>query len=624
MPIRLLAAALAALAVLQTQPTIRSGVDLIRLDVFVVDKSGKAVSDLRSEDFSVRIDGKPRTVSFATFYGSEGRTLSAPPPPASAVSTFATNVTSTTGRTVVFVVDLESLSAGSEKVILETAGKLIDALGPSDSVGLLAIPGKAVELTLDHARVKAALESLRGIEPQSRQRHAISILEADAFGSKNLAVIAMVIQRECKGGDLVCRAEVEEDAKLLLFESNRRIDAILSALITLNVRFRSLETPKSIVLVSAGLPFTTNAGEKMRELQRRTAEAGTSTYVVHVEQTEFDARRARLPGISSLPRSDLALGLTSISGATRGEYYSGVGRATGVFERVQIEVSNSYQLGIESNAGDADGRTHKIDVQVSRSGFTVKSRKELMVSNTPRPARSPVEILAVPTLFSEAPITASTYTTRGEEPSSLKVIVLLQLLSAAGGEPLPAYAISITNAKDEQVFVGGDKISSSSPLGARAVSGVQLGPGQYRLRAAVVDSSGRAGSIDMPLSVGLRPAGPFQASDLMLGEFTDRFAPATHLSTGTPITALLELYGSDPVQLDNVGVDLELRKSDGDDLLGRGEATVAETSLRTQRAAAGQLPTTGLAPGEYDVSAIIRNGAVRVAIISRKVALKAR
>jgi VWFA-related protein len=623
MAIRLLAATLAALSALQSQPQpIRSGVDLIRLDVSVVDKSGRPVPDLRPEDFSVRIDGAPRTVSFATFYGTEGRTTSSPPPTPSAVASFATNQTSTPGRAIVFVVDLESLSAGYEKLVLESAGRLVDGLGPSDSAGLLAIPGTAAELTRDHARVKSALASLRGLAQQSRQKHALSVMEADAFRKGDTRLIAMVIQRECRPGDLNCPREVEVEAKLLLFDANRRIHDVLTALTTLNDRLRYIETPKSLVLLSAGLPFTDDGLSKFRDLQRKSAESGTLTYVVHIEQPEMDASRSRPAGTSSLPRSDLAMGLQNVAGVSRGEYFAGVGKAPGVFERVQTEISSSYQLGIQATGADADGRTHKIDVQVTRTGLTVKSRKEMTISAAPRPTPAPLDILAAPTPFSEAPFALSAYTTQGEEAHTLKVILLVQLLGAAAPDPLPAFAISITNAKDEQVFTASEK-TSLGPLGARAIAGIQLNPGQYRLRAAVVDSSGRPGSIDMPLGVGLRQAGPFQTSDLMLGEFSEHFAPATHLPAGTPITALIELYASDLRQLNDVAVDFELRKSDEDAVVGRGAATIAETALERRRAAAGQVSTSGLAPGEYDVSAIIRNGAVRVGIVSRRIAIKA-
>jgi hypothetical protein len=107
----------------------------------------------------------------------------------------------------------------------------------------------------------------------------------------------------------------------------------------------------------------------------------------------------------------------------------------------------------------------------------------------------------------------------------------------------------------------------------------------------------------------------------MLGQFTDQFTPATHLPSGTPITALIEVYGSDPMLLNGAAIALELRKSGEDALIARGLATIADSVLDNQRAAAGQVSTAGLAPGVYDVSAVIRNGAVNVGIVSRRIAI---
>jgi len=235
----------------------------------------------------------------------------------------------------------------------------------------------------------------------------------------------------------------------------------------------------------------------------------------------------------------------------------------------------------------------------------------------------PVDLLADPSPFSAAPLAVATFITRGGEPSLFKVILLVQFLGAATAETPPSYGISITNAKDEPVFVGTDKTVWAGPLGARGIAAVHLSGGRYRLRAAVVDASGRPGSIDTPMDVGLRRAGPFEVSDLMLGQLTDRFLPAAQLPAGIPIAALIEVYRFDPMTLDDLAVDLELRKSSDDAILARGTATLARIDLEDRRAAAGQVSTVGLAPGDYDVSAIIRNGVVRVGIVTRRIAIAA-
>jgi hypothetical protein len=60
-PAQLAAAVVLALtaSVQGQQPTFRSGVDLIRLDVQVVSDDGTPVADLTEDDFDIRVNGKP-------------------------------------------------------------------------------------------------------------------------------------------------------------------------------------------------------------------------------------------------------------------------------------------------------------------------------------------------------------------------------------------------------------------------------------------------------------------------------------------------------------------------------------------------------------------------------------
>jgi hypothetical protein len=44
------------------QPTFRTGINFVRVDVIVTDKSGKPVTDLTQADFEVQEDGKPQAI----------------------------------------------------------------------------------------------------------------------------------------------------------------------------------------------------------------------------------------------------------------------------------------------------------------------------------------------------------------------------------------------------------------------------------------------------------------------------------------------------------------------------------------------------------------------------------
>ena len=56
---RFTALLLVLLAQAASQPTFKSGVNLVEVDVVVTDKAGQPVRGLRQEDFEVTEDGKP-------------------------------------------------------------------------------------------------------------------------------------------------------------------------------------------------------------------------------------------------------------------------------------------------------------------------------------------------------------------------------------------------------------------------------------------------------------------------------------------------------------------------------------------------------------------------------------
>src|SRR5437867_2798203 len=65
-----------------TTPTFRAGINFVRVDVIVSDRSGGAVSDLKQSDFEVIEDGKPQTIeAFRLIKLDGGTTPTAEGPP---------------------------------------------------------------------------------------------------------------------------------------------------------------------------------------------------------------------------------------------------------------------------------------------------------------------------------------------------------------------------------------------------------------------------------------------------------------------------------------------------------------------------------------------------------------
>lgn len=593
-----------------SQPTFRSRVDLLRVDVTVVDNSGAPIRDLASGDFLVTVDGQRRRVAFARFYGPE-----IGPPAAGAPPSFADNTTTTAvGRVVILVADLQSITPGSEKVFFETAGSLIDRLGPEDSVGLILLPGKGIELTRDHARVRSVLANAHGSASAMGREHAITMREAEAFFRDDRRVIRDVIERECQSEDRACPRDLDREAREILNEADQHIRSLVTTLAELNRGIAHIDAPRTVVVLSAGLPYRLESESFFRDLKRRSAESGITTYVVQLYQPDTDASQ-RKPGTATLPSTDLAEGLSNLAAATDGSIHFGVGRAESVFGRIQTEIVHTYQLGVESVAADADGKTHKIEVRVTRPAAVVRARREFVISKDARPVRTVADAMALPPGLSATPLSIGVYNTRGQDATTLKLVVLLESVTGTRPAAAPSFAFEITPAAGKPAFQAHGKMKVQRDRAVATIA-AQVAPGRYSLRGAIVDAEGRAGSVELPITVGMRQAGEYQFSDLIVGTLADGFTPTSRI--GPPsATTLLELYTADPARFDGVTIDLELKN--GDATLATGTARLAKVSSEHQRVAQGTLKVPELGAGAYQVIAIVKRNGQPVAHLARTV-----
>src|SRR5829696_9941660 len=149
-----LAAALAvALVVAQDQQppktTFKSSVDLVPVDVNVLDKSGRPVSDLTVDDFTLTVDGKPRRVASAQFISVQRSVETAPPK----ALEYASNAGAAGGRLIMLVVDAGNIGAGRGKPAMDAAKRFLATLNRADRVALVTIPGAGpqIEFTSNHA-----------------------------------------------------------------------------------------------------------------------------------------------------------------------------------------------------------------------------------------------------------------------------------------------------------------------------------------------------------------------------------------------------------------------------------------------------------------------------------------
>ena len=148
------------------QPTFRTGINFVRVDVIVTDRQGNPVVDLKQTDFEVLEDGKPQTIESFRFVKVDGSragrdasaasarapTKSGPRPTRMRASSCSSSTTITCGSATAW--RRASRSSSSSRT----------ASAPNDLVAVMypLSPLDAVTLTRDHQSVIRVLERFEG------------------------------------------------------------------------------------------------------------------------------------------------------------------------------------------------------------------------------------------------------------------------------------------------------------------------------------------------------------------------------------------------------------------------------------------------------------------------------
>lgn len=310
-------------------PVFRSGTNLVRVDVSVVDRSGKPVTSLRADDFEIMEDGAIQPiVSFKLVEanGTPADELSLPirSPEHAAAEAARDDVR-------VFLIFWDEYHIHPFESTLRARESLMrfvrTAFGPTDLVAIMdpLLPTSAIRFT--------------------RDRHALGEQVRKLVGRR--------------GVYLPPRSAVEEAHMERPRDIPRlRAEVTASALKAAAVHLGTLrEGRKAIVLLSEGFFLPNTAQTTLREVVEAANDSNTAIYTI-------DPR-----GLSSFS-SPLLEGLASETGAERFH----TNDLVGALKRVVTQSSAFYLLGYAAPSQVMDGKFHRIRVKVKRSGIEVRAR----------------------------------------------------------------------------------------------------------------------------------------------------------------------------------------------------------------------------------------------------------
>ena len=354
-----LAASLRADAQQEQAPTFRASVQYIEVDVRVTDSDGRAVRDLKKEDFVLLDDGRPQTISAATFVNLEVESPVTRRLPGAIEPDVATNAGS--GR--MWVMLLGGFGLRGQQVGLraqQVARQFVNqALGPNDEVAVIP--------------VYSPMSSAQGF-------------------TRNRTLLLSAIDRQ--QGDSVVPVG---DPTIVAFQ----------VLEELSVRLGRIGGRRKAVLFFDPPPlFQPPAGPKgaqqyfaQRDALRAATRNNVAIYVVSTDGlTNRDLTSFSLPdqiGALSDGGGIVAMaGLRLLAEETGGDAIVNSNNFEDGYQRFVREANQYYLLGYTPSVEHRDDRFHQLTVRVNRPGLTVRARQGYYGANRESAPLSPA--LAVP------------------------------------------------------------------------------------------------------------------------------------------------------------------------------------------------------------------------------------
>jgi VWFA-related protein len=609
----------------------RSRIDLVTVDATVLGSDGRPVSTLDAADFVIRVDGQIRRVVTAEFVG-ESRPATRPTEPVP-VRHFSTNQQADTGRFVVVAVDEAHIRRLEGRPAIRAAAAFIDSLDPMDRVAVTPLSRVGVtEFTRDRRALHRRLEAIRGQTDPLFLQFNIGLAEAVEIADGGRAMLRDVVIRECGrslteynsaaraiddvAGRDACPEQVEQEARATSQHARTLARISLSAIEALIANLKTIEGPKTVVLLSEGMVVDPRLVD-VTDLAAAAKDARVTIYVLHMDVPMFEASQDRVSPSLMRDLSMLGDGLGRVAGATRGAVFRLVGSDSRPFEKIATEISGYYLLGFEAIDSDRDGRVHRVEVRLARGGGELRARSAFRMPVVAPSARSREEDL-VSLLRSgaatELPVRIATYTYREPGSSRVRVVVSTEADGKEGGASQVLFGYVFTDTQGVIAASG----AYQARLGRHTFSAT-VDEGPYTLRVGGIDPLGRRGLVERPLAAAVEVQAGLRLSDLILAPVPASpeapLQPVVDRIRDRRLTAYLELYPDEARPLTNARVVFEVAAPSG-----AGRPVVQTTAVqRTSQFSSARaiVALTTLPAGRYVATARVMEGDYELARVTR-------
>jgi VWFA-related protein len=370
-------------------PTFRAGINFVRVDVIVSDKSGKPVLDLKPEDFLVEEDGEPQVVESFKLVRVDETAHTTVPRPIRSAHDEETEAQREDVRLFAVFLDDYHVRRGASMYVKEPLIKFLQTqISPSDMVALMypLTPLSDVIMTRDHDSVARAIEQFDGRKYDYKARNIFE----ERYSNYPAEVVERVrneVSLSALKGLLTHMGSLREGRKAVILVSEgytyylppQMRDPVASMPGYGNPDRLNMGGGRGMGEDRARFMSDTEMAADLRAVFDLANRNNTAIYALDprgLTSFEYDINE----GVGDIRVDAESLRMTQNSLRTLADETDGRAivnqndLARGLRQVVE-DTSTYYLLGYNSTPALQDGKFHEIKVRVKRRGIDVRHRK---------------------------------------------------------------------------------------------------------------------------------------------------------------------------------------------------------------------------------------------------------
>jgi VWFA-related protein len=373
-------------------PIFRSGINFVRVDVIVNDKSGNPIGNLKPEDFEITEQGKAQKIETFKLISLDGGLIPGPDGPPRAIRTDLDEETEAARddvRLFAFFLDDYHVRRETSMATREQLARFVETqLGPSDMIGVMypLQPSESVRMTRNHDAVMSALRKFQGVKYDYLPRNDYE-RQYQHYPTEIVEMIRNQVSMSALKGLIVRMGGLKEGRKALLLISEGYSYMLPPQLRDADASAPGSGNPSSLnPLAGQNSPLEERAAffsgaqlnDDLRDITDLANRNNVAIYAIDprgLATNEFGIDQNIATGIDRQFLTNTIEALRTLALQTDGRAIVNRNDLTVGMKQILRDSSAYYLLGYNSTFTTTDGKFHEIKVNVKRPGVQVRARR---------------------------------------------------------------------------------------------------------------------------------------------------------------------------------------------------------------------------------------------------------